>query len=48
MRALIDKPTTIKKRERFAKAINYLGKRVHMMNYEYLSREDLEFSSGVV
>jgi len=48
MEPLRDKPKTKKKRDRFAAAINYLSKRTHMMNYDYLAREDLELSSGVV
>jgi hypothetical protein len=40
--------STPKKKERLAQIANYLAKRVEMMNYDELAREDLELSSGVV
>lgn len=36
------------KRERLAKAIEYLRKRMHQMNYDYLIDMDLETGSGAV
>jgi hypothetical protein len=36
------------KRERLQGAITYLGKRVHMMNYDELVEQDLEIGSGAV
>ena len=36
------------KRERLSAAVNYLGARVDMMNYDELLKEDLEISSGPV
>ena len=36
------------KRERLAKALRYLSKRVEMMNYKELLKQDLEISSGPV
>jgi hypothetical protein len=41
-------PGNKKKRERVEKAVGYLGKRVHMMNYDWLIAEDLEIASGSV
>ena len=40
--------STPKKKERLGQIANYLAKRLEMMNYEELAREDLELSSGVV
>lgn len=39
---------TDRKRERLDQIINYLDKRIQMMDYADLEREDLELSSGVV
>jgi hypothetical protein len=41
-------PGNKKKRERIEKAASYLGKRVHMMNYDWLIDEDLEIATGPV
>lgn len=41
-------PGNKKKRERVETAAGYLGKRVHMMNYDWLVAEDLEIASGSV
>lgn len=40
--------TSDKKRETFEAITNYLAKRVHMMDYDALAREDLELSTGIV
>lgn len=36
------------KRKRIESVENYLSKRVHLMNYDELEREDLELSTGIV
>ena len=41
-------PGNKKKREHIEKTVNYLGKRFHMMNYDWLIEEDLEIASGSV
>ena len=40
--------STPKKKARLAQIANYLAKRLEMMNYPELAREDLELSSGIV
>ena len=41
-------PGNKKKREHIEKAVNYLEKRIHMMNYDWLIEKDLEIASGAV
>ena len=41
-------PWNINRRKRLESAANYLGKRVHMMDYPWLRAQDLEVASGSV
>jgi hypothetical protein len=47
MRASACNTTSDKKRETFKTITNYLAKRVEMMDYDELAREDLELSTGI-
>lgn len=48
LRASVCYATSEKKRETLETITNYLAKRVDMMDYDQLAREDLELSTGIV